>query len=222
MPKAQIKAKPELKIIRKEEIPHLLMPGEVGAVLELTVKDKDGKVTEKRVLKSKSFVRQFLELLWVQSFQIPETGPYSVRDTGNTLRGIQGCGFSFACDAAIGDDTLGIIVGTGNTAPTISDYVIETLIDHDAAPPTAGDLQYGAVTFGAPASDATTSQFTITRDFANASGGAITVNEIGLYVEGWIFSTAYYFMIIRDVIAGGIAVPNGETLTVNYREQAVV
>ena len=222
MPKAQIKLEPKLTIIRKEEIPHLLVPGEMGAVLELTVKDKNGKVTEHRVMRSKSFVRQFLELLWVQAFQIPEVKPYNMRDTANALQDICESGYNFACNGAIGDDTLGIIVGTGTTAPTIDNYAIETLIDHDAAPPTVGDLQYSAVTFGAPASDATTSQFTITRNFANASGGAITVNEIALYVDAYKYNTHYKFMIIRDVIAGGIAVPDGQTLTVNYREQAVV
>ncbi|MBA7700468.1 hypothetical protein ES703_109182 [subsurface metagenome] len=221
MPKAQIGLKPELKIIREEEIPHLLVPGEMGAILELTVKDKNGKVTDHRVMRSKSFVRQFLELLWVQAFQIPYPAPYSVKDTSNTSRNIWGSSRTFGSTAASGDVTHGIIVGTGSTAPTIDDYAIETLIDHDASPPTAGRLQYGAVAFGAPASDATTSQFTITRDFANASGGAITVNEIALYVKGY-GATTYYFMAIRDVIAGGISVPDGQTLTVNYREQAVV
>ena len=52
----EIKAKQELKVIQDSEIKHLLEPGEVGAILELIVTDKDGKVTEKRVLKSKSFV----------------------------------------------------------------------------------------------------------------------------------------------------------------------
>jgi len=216
MPKAEIRAKPKLEVIR-EPIPHLLVPGEMGAVLELTVKDKKGKVTEKRVLKSKSFVRQFLELLWIQASSVGANAPYSVRDTGNTLRDIYMTCYTFAADAGAGVVTQGIIVGTGTTAPTINDYVIETIIAHGAG---AGQLQYSAVTFGAPASDATTSQFTITRNFANASGGAITVNEIALYVEAW--GTTYYFMIIRDVIDGGIAVPDGQTLTVNYREQAVV
>lgn len=221
MTKAQIKVKPKLEVI-KGEIPHLLVPGEMGAILELTVKDKDGKVTDHRLMRSKSFVRQFLELLWVQTYQIPELAPYSVRDTANALQDICEGGYTFDATAAIGDVTHGIIVGTGTTAPTINNHVIETLIDHDAAPPTGGRLQYGAVAFGAPASDATTSQFTITRDFANASGGAITVNEIALYVRAFDGAAAYYFMIIRDVIAGGIAVPDGQTLTVNYREQAVV
>jgi len=219
MPKAQIGLKPELKIIRKEEIPHLLVPGEMGAILELTVKDKNGKVTEHRLMRSKSFVRQFLELLWVQAFQIPEVAPYNMRDTGNTLQDIGETCLTFDATAASEDVTHGIIVGEGTTAPTIDDYAIETLIPHGTDP---GELQYGAVAFGAPASDATTSQFTITRDFANGSGGAITVNEIALYGKGYKYNVTYYFMTIRDVISGGIAVPDGQTLTVNYREQAVV
>jgi hypothetical protein len=222
---AEIKAIPKLDVTKEEEIRHLLLPGEVGAILELTVTDKDGKVTEQRVLKSKSFVRQFLELLWVQAYQISENVPYNITDTGagaGTVRTISESAYDFAANAAAGDITFGPVVGTDNTAPTITDHRLGVIILHDAAPPTAGRLQYGAVTFGAPASDATTSQFTITRNFANASGGAITVQEIGLYVKGYDPTTTYYFMTIRDVIAGGIAVPNGQTLTVNYRLQAVI
>ena len=219
---AQIKLKPKLEVISEEKIPHLLVPGEMGAVLELTVKDKDGKVTNHRVMRSKSFVRQFLELLWIQTYQIPEVAPYNMRDTANALQDICESCYTFASDGGVGIVTHGIIVGTGNTPATIDDYALETLILHDAAPPTADRLQYGAVTFGAPASDATTSQFTITRNFANGSGGAITVNEVALYVKSYKYNVTYYFMTIRDVIAGGIAVPDGDTLTVNYREQVVV
>lgn len=222
---AEIKTKPSLKIIKEEDIPHLLLPGEVGAVLELIVSDKNGNITEKRVLKSKSFVRQFLELLWVQVFQIPEVAPYNMRDTANALQNICESGLTFASSALAGDITHGIVVGTdagGPHAPTINDYQLVTIILHDAAPPTANRLQYQAVTFGAAASDATTSQFTITRNFANASGGGITVMELGLYVKAYLYNVTYYFMSIRDVIAGGILVPNGQTLTVNYRLQAAV
>jgi len=222
MPKVEIRVEPKLKVLRADEIPHLLVPGEVGAILELSIKNKDGKITDHRLMKSESFVRQFLELLWIQAVQIPECNPYSIRDITNTLVDIcEGC-YTFACNGAIAAVNQGIIVGTGNTAPTINDYVIQTIIPHDAAPPTGGALQYSVVSFGAPASDATTSQFTITRNFANASGGAITVNEIGLYVRAYKWNASFYFLTIRDVIVGGIAVPDGETLTVNYREQAVI
>lgn len=212
----EIKAKPELTVIREQEIPHILLPGEVGAILELTVKDKDGKVTEQRVLKSKSFVKQFLELLWVQAYPIGRVTYWSIRDTSDTLRNIPEEISNYAANAASGISSYGILVGTGTTAPTISDYKLETQIAHGVG---VGQLQYGAVTFAAPAWDTTATQFTITRNFANASGGAITVNEIGLSVVGYV---SYYFLTIRDVIGGGISVPNGQTLTVNYRLQAAI
>lgn len=218
--KAQLKIKPKLEVI-KEEIPHLLVPGEVGVVLELTVTRKDGSVREHRLLRSKSYVRQFLELLWIQSYQVPELVCMDIRDTSDVVRSIPESGHIFACDALADDDTFGVIVGTGTTSPDIDDHKIETIIPTGGG---GGQLNYSIGTYGAPASDATTSQFTITRNFANASGGDITVNEIALYVEGYLFETDtdYIFMTIRDVIGGGISVPNGETLTVNYRPQAVV
>ena len=217
----EVKAKSALKVIEAEKVKTLLLPGEVGATIELIVTDKNGKITDHRgPMRSRSFVRQFLELLWVQTLQVNELLPtVSVRDTSNTLRDLGESGFTFACDALAGIVTKGVMVGTGNTAPTINDYVVETPIAHGVG---AGQLQYGAVTYGAPASDATTSRFTITRNFANASGGAITVFEVALYSEGFLFNTHFYFMTIRDVLVGGIAVPNGQTLTVNYQPQAAI
>ncbi|MBA7672385.1 hypothetical protein ES703_80561 [subsurface metagenome] len=215
---AQVKLKPELKVV-KEPIPHLLVPGEMGAVLELTVKDKQGKVTEHRIMRSESYVRQFLELLWVEFNKVSRYTPLLMWDIEGFGRGIYENDENFDASAGVGVETHGIIVGTGTTAPTIDDHVLETPIVHGSG---AAELEYSGVTFGAPASDATTSQFTITRNFSNAAGGGdITVTEIGLYVKGWD-GAAKYFMIIRDVIAGGIAVPDGQTLTVNYREQVVV
>lgn len=224
--KAEVGLKHELKVIKEQEIPHILLPGEVGAVLELIVTDKDGKITEKREpMKSRSFVRQFLELLWLQAFQIIEPLSYNMRDTSNALQNICSSDLTFASDGAAGSILSGIVVGTdagGPHVPTINDYHLVTIILHDAAPPTAGRLQYSITSFGAPAADATTSQFTITRNFANNSGGAITPMEIGLYVKGFYYNVTYYFMTIRDVIGGGILIPNGQTLTANYRLQAIV
>ncbi|MBA7656438.1 hypothetical protein ES703_64362 [subsurface metagenome] len=215
---AKVGLKPEVKVI-KEPIPHLLVPGEMGAVLELTVKDKDGKVTEHRVMRSKSYVKQFLQLLYVQMNACGTTGAVSIRDIANALQDIWATKDNFKCDADAGEVNEGIIVGTGTTAPTIDDYKIETIIDHGTDP---GELEYSAVVIAAATSDATTSQVTITRDFANGSGGEIIVNEIALYVWAWSDTPPENIMTIRDVIGGGIAVPDGQTLTVNYREQAVV
>ena len=226
--RSQIRAIPRVTVLDPKNIPHVLEKGELGLALECIVTDKQGKVHQHVVKRSESFVRQYLELLYAL-FTFPPDGYWDVRDTGNALRDVKGyvstgtgdIGVLFDMYAAAAEVTHGILVGTGNTAPTINDYVIETLIAHGVG---AGQLQYSALAFGAPASDATTSQVTVTRDFANGSGGAITVNEIVLVCRapyGPATSIAY-FLIVRDVIGGGIAVPNGQTLTINYRPQATV
>jgi len=231
VPKAEIELKK--KVERVEPDKEIEKPVGIGAVLELTVKDKDGNITDHRVMESKSFVRQFLELLYCQTAGIfywksdqPYQFPYViVTNTHGLKKPVFADASIFDCDGAAGDQNMGIMVGTGTTAPTIDDYALETRITHGTG---AGQMQHGDVAFGLPTSDASTSHFTITRDFANASGGLITVNEIGLYVKASIVAHAgsgYYddfFMIIRDVISGGIDVPDGQTLTVNYREQASV
>ncbi len=220
----QIKTKaPILDVINPQEIPHILEEGELNAVLEWKVFDpKTNIVQEHKVKRSESFVQAFMQLLYLQFLAIPHTANYPLIDTSNATHYFHSVQTLFAAEAGIASILYGIVVGTDNTAPTITNYHLGTIILHDAAPPTAGRMQYSAMTFGAPSSDATTSQFTLTRNFANASGGAITVNEIGLYVKHNVYTTSYYFMTIRDVIAGGIAVPNGQTLTINYRPQAVV
>ena len=211
----EIKARPNLEIIKEENIPHLLFPGEVGAVLELTVRDKDGKVTERQEMKSESFVRQFLEMLWITAYPINEYLAYELTDTGGDSRWIPQSAYNLAADGPINDITYGVVVGTDipHAAVTIDDYQLVSQIVN-------ATMNHSAVTFGAPASDATTSQFTITRNFANVSGGAVLVAEIGLYIRGWRSDTYYRFMAIRDIVS--INVPDGQTLTVNYRVQAVV
>lgn len=214
----KVESKPEVTIVEPKDI--YLEPGELGAILELIVKDKDGKVQDYRKLKSKSFVQQFMQLLHAQFAEIGSSiaSTYQIRDTSNALKNARAYSGNFRADAGAGVVTHGIRVGTGGGGPTVADYALQTPIAHGVA---AGNLQYSAMTFGAPAWDATTSQFTLTRVLANGSGGAITVNEIGLYVSGFDGGIRY-FMTIRDVIAGGIAVANGASLTVNYRIQGVV
>lgn len=229
MGKAPIGAVRDLKAIDPKTIPHVLVEGEMGAALEYMVSDtKTGKVTEHVIKRSESYVQQFLQWLWCAFVGNGTSSSIQIRDTGNTLRNIYQNDFNNMANnaeifgdvnAGAGTTSYGIVVGTGAVAPTIADYALGTLIAHGVG---AGQLQYSVHSFGAPAADATTSQLTITRNFANGSGGAITVNEIGLYCQvNDTGNTIRYIMLIRDV-TGGVAVPNGQTLTVNYRPQAVV
>jgi flagellar hook-associated protein FlgK len=219
---AKIGNQPSSKVMSVEEITSLMKEGELGAMLDFTVTDKDGKIISQVTKKAESFVQQFLQLLYTAMQPIYASGsnPVNVKNTANVtktpIRSIE----LFDTLAASGDTTYGIIVGTDSTAVTISDYAINTPIAHGTG---SGQLQYGGVTFGAPSANTTISQMTITRNFANNSGNLVTVNEIALYCRAYDPNTGvFYAMIIRDVIAGGIAVAIGQTLTVNYRPQAAI
>jgi len=212
----EIGVKANLEVIKQEEIPHLLGEGEVGAVVQWIVRDKDGNITQQGQKKSESFVRQFLECLFMHMESTFWMVSNPIKTTGNVDSYPNPTLYTFYVGAGVGADTWGILIGTGNTAPTINDYSLQSKIAH-------ATMNHGAVTWGLPASDASTSQFTITRDFSNVSGGAVTVNEIGLV--GYTTRTESYswlHLLIRDVIAGGISVPNGQTLTANYRIQATI
>jgi len=113
----------------------------------------------------------------------------------------------------VNSDAFGIVVGTGTTPPTVSDYSMETKITHGTG---AGQLSYAAETVPtAPTTSGTKRYFEHQRQFTNNSGAQITVNEIGII--GRQFSAAYYFLICRDVLASGVDVPNTKVLTVKYK-----
>ncbi len=220
--KSEMDLKTGLTIVKEDDIKHLLEPGEVGATFELIVSDtKTGKITEHRPQeKSKSFVQQFLELVWMRALPVNENLMYAPHDTSappGVLHNIPDTLQILAANAPINVDTWGIQIGTDDTAALITNNCLGAKIPHNPAA-----VSYSVTAFGAPASDATTSQFTMTRNFSNA-GGAITVKEIGLVVKGTRYlTTIYYFLTIRDVPLGGIVLPNGQTLTVNYRPQCVI
>ncbi len=202
----------------------IIQPGEMAATIEWFVTDQNGIVTQHQPpKKSESYVQQFIQCLYAMAIGQPLTQPILLVDTAGVTYGARAQYSLLTATGLINIATRSIVVGSGNTAPTITDFQLQTQIAHGVG---AGQLQYSATTFAAPAADATTAQFTITRNFANGSGGAVVVNEIGLYVLGKVSGagagpTDRFFMIIRDVIGGGISIPNGQTLTVNYRPQVV-
>lgn len=235
MENPEVGLKLETKVRSTPEVNALFLPGEVGAILDWEVRDtQTGKLISSDIKKAESFVQQFFDLLLVKFWNISMKDYLLVNDITNVQREITNHALNFNSNALSGVVTQGIIVGLGLNpgapTPTITDYVLTLPIAHDSGAHGANTLQYSAVSFGAPASDSTTSQFTITRNFANATAGAITVYEIGLYVQAashqFISSPSqtvfYNFMTLHDGIAGGIVVGVGQTLTVNYRPQCVI
>lgn len=124
----------------------------------------------------------------------------------------------FQIISAAGSDAKGIVVGTGTAAVDISDYALGTLIAHGGG---ATQLNYGefayATQFGALVTGATSSSFTFSRAFSNTSGATITITEVGVYcLDVDLVPALFYSALVRDLVSGGVAVGDGQSVTVEY------
>lgn len=142
-------------------------------------------------------------------------------DTGNTSRTLLnpddyagGSRNFFAGKGAVNVGTYGIQVGTSATAVTQADYALGTLIATGSG---AGQLNYQVGRdSGAPSISSSSFSYTFGRDFSNASGGSITVKEIGLaVVSRYSGDTDGNFLVAHD-LTGDVAVGDGQTLAVDY------
>ena len=172
---------------------------------------------------SRSYVLQFLQ--WVYCMN-DDLNDLSMRDTGNTLRTVLEdtvCQFFDHMGyvmAGAGVDTYGIVVGTGTAAEDNADYALQTQIAHGSG---AGQLEYGGQQETDPAIVGPNVDLLLTRNFVNASGDSITVEEIGLYVRIYdeeLIPAARYFLFLRDLETQAVA--NGQTLTVIYTLRTTV
>jgi hypothetical protein len=198
------------------------------------VRDAEGRLVRTRKIRSRSFVANFLRILREQMIITGRTGTgytgymafgdAKAIDVNGTARApISGlCSTSsgtiafpfFAVDGGAGVVDRGIRVGTGTATPAPTDYALAVPIAHGAG---AGQLSHGTTTVEDVSISGSTAIFRIVRTFTNNSGASITVYEVGLFVQVECAGPAIYsFMIARDVISGGIAVPDGSTLTVRY------
>ena len=213
--------------------------------------DKDYRLLERREQRSRSFLKNFISLLYCAHAQITAAAPFTMSDITNTARtvdsqgvdvsqryskanlrmaappGVSGiyCTYGYTAgrpnQTTIEGDKLGIIVGTGTTAVTPTDVALVARVAHGRA---TGQLEYGGCELINIAFVAPNGEFTIRRYFTNASGGSITINEIGIYSVGTDFDTYYAwpFCVARDIVSPGIAVANTELLRVTYVPQITV
>ena len=112
------------------------------------------------------------------------------------------------------DDTFGLVVGLGTTAPTPGDYVMENQLTHGVSTNTL--FHYNTSESGAVSSE-TSCYLTCQRIFGNVSGGTINVREMGLQYKGWYGNGQYddwRVLVLRDVI--DVSVADSDFLTCMY------
>lgn len=187
-----------------------------------------GEIYEDR---SRTFNRNFWNMLFSRcSDPVTSSGTFgagvlSIKDTGGTTRTIAGAlsGVGTAsnlCDfnsmGALGDATLGIVVGTGTTAESFEHNALVTRVAHGSS---AGTLSYTASANPTPSYNAGTKVWTAaqSRIFNNNSGGTIVIAETGIYANfGYANTTSGTFMIERSLLGATVSVLNAGQLTVTY------
>lgn len=119
-------------------------------------------------------------------------------------------GKGYRSDAAA---NYGILIGTGNTAFDIEQYSLVTPIANGTE---TGQMSYQGMDAGTGSwtSGTLTYNFNWFRYFNNNSGGAITVNEVGLAANTEV--SDYYVLFERHVIGGGLEVDDTAQLKCEY------
>lgn len=189
-------------------------------------------VTSSRAWTSKSFVKNFLHLLFGNLITNTTVDPIdtggtprnnaSSYQTSNLLKCPQVFGGSrvYTYDdyrENFGED-VGIQVGDGVAANTALTYTLHQKIDHGVG---TGELEYSGGFFGEPTIDGADTYFDIERIFRNASGGSIVIKEYSIVVLwGDMSGNSYPILIVRDVFTEEIdwvTVANSEYLKITYR-----
>jgi len=206
--------------------------------IEVIVKDKDGKIVKRGVHEMHSFLNNFLRvILGEMTASANPTTPWvtlataSIIKTDGTSTNINieayfdgnyggGGGVPMAAKAPSGDDSYGIVVGSGTTSFTLDQYNLISKISNGTG---SGQLSYNPVSFSDLGLDTTVSppvyRFQLIRSFANLSGGTVTINEVAIFARSY-WKTFYSvqqdikYIISRDVLPTSYPVPNGGSATV--------
>jgi len=175
------------------------------------VRDPNGKVIARERRKSRSFLRQWNDII---RSQVTGATGYIKRIDADVVKGIAPEGQNIKMTSAGGIETSqSIVVGSGDTAVTISDYYVETVIAHGAG---AGELNYQAATVNDSVVSAPNCGFVVERAFINDSGGDVTVREMAICVRMKGETYFGYACIARDVLGAPQVIPNGGSLSTAY------
>jgi hypothetical protein len=173
--------------------------------------DKDNKLTEEKSGQNSLLVAFATK---IAGFLSDVTSTY--KDITNTNRSaVQMVAFmpdGMPCaGAGYGLTTLGIVLGTNNTAVTADDYKLNTIIANGTG---GSQLIYLAGGSTGVVTAAPVSSFIIDRVMLNHSAGTITVKELGIYsIEG----AGATICLCRDIIADpGVDIDDGEYMYVRY------
>ncbi|MCW7079001.1 MAG: hypothetical protein OCU22_07755 [Canidatus Methanoxibalbensis ujae] len=117
------------------------------------------------------------------------------------------------------EELRGIVLGTGTTPVSVTDYKLESIIEHGEE---SGKLWYGRHIVGEKDKfdDFIVSpmkvEWPVKRIIENRTTSDITANEVGIYAVKYGYSddTDYTVMILRDVLTAPLTIQAGRTIEV--------
>jgi len=186
------------------------LKGKVETLLEYEIRDKEGRIIKKGKIKGKSWKKNFARLLRV------------VFGESETLRNTEGSGVTILRDHLVdatvlapeGNDSYGILVGTGGTPPTGDDdsdvYNLANKIPHGDAD---NKLHHYDTTFVEISFDGSYVYLKYTRDFKNNGSVDINIQEVALVEQITPDTTADYFLLFHTTLGSAVTVPAGATIT---------
>lgn len=214
--------------------------------------DKEGRLLEKREQRSRSFVKNFISLLYCAHAQILAAAPYTMTDISAVPRTVDS---EAVLTAGARSSKANLMIGSPPGLSGIICYAghgvglyihLETIVGEKigiqvgtgvtAVTPTdtalatrilhgraAGRLEYGGCELINLVFANPNGEFTIRRYFTNFSGGSITINEAGIHSVGTDKDSSLpWAFLIARDLTGAIAVAHTELLRVSYVLQITV
>jgi len=191
----------------------------IGTRIELEVRSKDGKIIHKHEQESKSWLANFLRALRAIMYVDHDDNVETLKNTSGNEKGYPNLRYTTSAIMSVkapeGNDSYGILVGTGTKVVEPEDFNLDNKITNGSG---TGQLLYGETSVENVGISGNIITLRITRTFSNNSGSSIVIREIGLVMTTEYESGYDYFLIARDVLSEGseVSVPDGLTLTVRY------
>ena len=176
---------------------------------EVVVRDRRGKVLERIVAPSRSYVSAWNQLLNVLN---AHTGKY-ITDVDGASQYISYSSSVLRASAGAGDISYGTRIGKGTTPVSINDYALESACGEGTG---VDQFLHQAMAAGSPGVVGADCSFWQRRVMVNNSGSTISgIQEIGCYVM-MKYSPQYIGLGYRDVLPGPVSIPDGGSITITY------
>jgi len=191
----------------------------LSARYRVVVRDPKGHIKYIEEAPSKSFILNFLYVLWL-TFNLNSTDTVSVvnpdgQETTQALGQAVAWGTWLNYQAEVYG---GIQVGSGTSSPSASSPYLESLILSGSS---SGRLVYGSDSVTSPSLSSNPATIKITKSFINNSETTVTVSEIGFAPLLYGANTTIYgaCLFIHDVLSSPISVHFEDAITVTYTLQ---